>query len=109
MRGEARPGLPGRVLSMEGLGFTEITSLYLLLLILEYGHGRLHAQEAELSIEGLFARNGVQEDFLVAARGLDKMSHNLLTKPTALVTWHYSDITDVRAIGSVCECSSGTN
>ena len=52
-------------LSIEGLDLTEVAPLHLLLLILKDGHRSLHAHEAELSVKRLFARDRIQDDFLV--------------------------------------------
>ena len=94
---------------MEGLGFTEIASLYLLLLVLEYGHRRLHAQEAKLPIEGLFARHSVQDDLLVTARDFDQMSYDLLAQSGTLMTRQCGNVADVRAIRSIGERSACSN
>ena len=94
---------------MEGLGFTEIASLYLLLLVLEYGHRRLHAQEAKLPIEGLFARHSIQDDLLVTARDFDQMSYDLLAQSGTLMTRQCGDVADVRAICSIGERSALSN
>lgn len=49
------------------LGFTEVATLHLLLLILEEGHSSLHSQKAKLPVERLFARDRIQDDLLVTA------------------------------------------
>lgn len=57
--------LTGVYLSIEALGFTEVAPLHLLLLILKDGHSSLHAPKTELAVERLFARDRIQDDFLV--------------------------------------------
>ena len=69
----------------EGLGFTQVTPLQLLLLVLEDGHGCLHAKEAKLPVEGLLAWNGIEDDLLVPARPLDEVADNLLAQASALM------------------------
>jgi hypothetical protein len=62
----------------EGLGLTQVAALQLLSLVLKDGQGGVQTQEAKLSVEGLLARNGIEDDLLVPARPLDELADDLL-------------------------------
>ena len=94
---------------MEGLGFTDVAPFKSLGLVFEDGHGREHAPEAEPSIEGLFARDRVQDDLLVPVRELDQFGDDLLADARSLVSWEYRYIADVRTVRPVRKCSPGAD
>ena len=88
----------------EGLGFTQVTPLQLLLLVLEDGHGCLHAKEAKLPVEGLLAWNGIEDDLLVPARPLDEVADDLLAQASALMARQHRDVADVRTVCTISQC-----
>jgi hypothetical protein len=83
------------------LCLAEISALKLLLLVLEDGHRRFHAQEAELSIERFLSWDRVQDDLLVSARCFDEARDDLLSKAGALVTWKHGNVAEVGAVRAV--------
>jgi hypothetical protein len=78
-----------------GLGFTEISSFQLLLLILEDGHRSFHAEKAEPPVEGFSSGNRVQDDLLVATRLFHQVADDLLAESCSLKAGQHRDIADV--------------
>ena len=58
-------GLPLTLRLSEGLGITEVTSLNGFGWVLKDRHRGQHTKKAQLSVEALFARHGIENDFLV--------------------------------------------
>src|SRR4051794_40627904 len=91
------------------LRFIQVTALQLLLLVFEDRHSGLHAQEAELHVEGLLAGYCVEDDLLVSTRHLYEIDNDLLAETDALVAGQDCNVADVRAVRSISQCPTRAN
>src|SRR6266540_398540 len=71
-------------------------------------HRRIHAQEAELAVEALGPRVGVQDDLLVLIREGHKLPDDRLAEPASLVVRVDSHIGDIGAVEAISQYTSGT-
>src|SRR5258707_15857597 len=82
-------------------GIVEQTAADGLVLILENGHCRTHAQKAQLSVEAFLAGIGVQDDFAVARRQLLELLDEGLAQSLPLKIGMDCYVAQVRAVNAV--------
>jgi hypothetical protein len=70
-------------------------------LIRKNGHRCQHRKKAELTIEGLFAGHGIQDDLYVPTRALHQVLQDCTTETRALMFWENGHIANVSAVDTV--------